>query len=70
MGNSGVTLCPKCGGEQYCPCKHCQARNGPQITWKWVTGNGPIACGNCGHTMDEWDWMIEGQKQYRAEGGE
>jgi hypothetical protein len=32
--------------------------------WKWVTPNGPIACGHCGYTMDEWDWMKEEEKQH------
>ena len=57
-------LCPNCGGEQYCPCPSCRERHGQEIVWKWVTGNGPVACGHCGHIMstDEWD-MVE-YKQY------
>ena len=54
--------CPKCGYPQYCPCKACTAPDGftpPGVkTWKWITGNGPIACGNCGFTASD-DWWLD-----------
>ena len=55
--------CPKCGGEQHCPCPACVKRCKQKVTWKWVTDDGPIACGHCGHTMSEWDWVGEEFKQ-------
>ena len=49
--------CPGCNKEQYCPCQACVKRHKEKETWVWKTPNGPIACGHCGHTMSEWDWM-------------
>jgi len=60
-------LCPKCSGKQYCPCPACQDRHGQEIVWRWITHNGPIACGHCGHTMSEWDWGREEWKQHKEE---
>ena len=58
--------CPKCRGKQHCPCDNCATKNKGKITWKWVTGNGPIECGHCGHTMGMGDWMDEDYKQWEA----
>ena len=55
-------LCPSCQGEQNCPCDSCQ--NTDKVTWKWITGNGPIMCGYCGLTMPEWEWLKEEYYQY------
>ena len=59
--------CPKCGGEQYCPCKSCKERNKGKITWIWVTPNGPIECGHCGHTMSCGEWMDEDWEQMKQD---
>jgi hypothetical protein len=56
--------CPKCGGEQYCPCYWCKLGHKQKVVWKWVSPNGPIACGHCGHTMKEDEWERESIKQY------
>ena len=57
-------ICPKCKGNQHCPCKNCSDKNRGKTTWKWITENGPIECGHCGHTMSYGDWCIEEFKQY------
>lgn len=48
--------CPKCGGEQLCPCESCAPDHPDKVMWKWMHGDA-IACGHCGHTMqaDEWE---------------
>jgi hypothetical protein len=64
--------CPKCQGEQFCPCKNCADRNKDKVTWIWVTGNGPIKCGYCGHEMSVGEFQDEEFKQYeewRAKNG-
>lgn len=65
--------CPKCGGEQYCPCKNCAEKNKDKVTWIWKTGNGPIECGHCGHIMDMGTWYkleYEDFEKFREEQGE
>lgn len=57
-------LCPNCSGEQHCPCENCKERNKDKITWIWITVNGPIECGHCGHTMSFGEWLMEEFKQY------
>ena len=49
-------FCPNCGQEQFCGCKSCQEINSQPITQKWITENGPVACGLCGFTMSVDDW--------------
>lgn len=39
--------CPRCGHEQTCPCKSCQARAATDRPWQWRP-NDFIACGACG----------------------
>ena len=51
-------LCPCCAGKQFCPCENCCKFHEQKIVWKWVTPNGPIACGHCGFTMSCDDWML------------
>jgi len=34
-----------------------------EIVWEWVTPDGPIACGHCGHTMSVDEWDDEGKRQ-------
>jgi len=48
--------CPKCDGIQYCPCESCRKQHKQDVVWKWVTDNGPISCGHCGHTMSVEEW--------------
>lgn len=63
-------VCPKCHKKQHCPCKHCKPSHEQEITWKWLTKNGPIACGHCGHTMSLDEWDKEGYRQHEdSEGG-
>lgn len=47
--------CPKCNGEQLCPCKSCAERNTGKVVWRWINGE-LIACGHCGYTahVDHW----------------
>lgn len=59
-------ICPKCQGEQHCPCQSCADKNHGKVTWIWVTGNGPIKCGHCGHTMSCGEWEAEEFKQFDA----
>ena len=49
--------CPICGQEQNCPCENCKEANKGKVVWIWVTPNGPIKCGNCGHAMSCDGWM-------------
>jgi len=60
----GMT-CPNCGKEQYCPCSNCQPRHKQKVVWVWVTENGPISCGHCGHTMSVGEWEDLSYKQYK-----
>lgn len=48
--------CPECGGEQNCPCEHCAKRNAGKVVWRWVDGD-LIACGHCGLTAHEGQWL-------------
>lgn len=64
-------FCPNCGQEQFCDCKNCQERNPQLVTQKWLTGNGPVACGKCGLTLsvDDWEnieWYIVKWKEREA----
>jgi aspartate carbamoyltransferase regulatory subunit len=56
--------CPKCNEIQYCPCPACVERHKQDVTWIWVTGNGPIKCGHCGHEMSVGEWEQEEWNQY------
>uniref|UniRef100_A0A6M3K2B6 Uncharacterized protein n=1 Tax=viral metagenome TaxID=1070528 RepID=A0A6M3K2B6_9ZZZZ len=38
--------CPKCGQEQFCPCKHCRKAHENKVVWEWK--GDVIACGKCG----------------------
>jgi len=60
-------VCPKCKNKQYCPCDSCN--NTGKITWKWLSGNGPIECGHCGYVMSAEVWELEEYKQFKADGG-
>ena len=55
--------CPNCGNEQWCPCDSCREMHQREIVWEWVTPDGPIACGHCGHTMSVDEWDDEGKRQ-------
>ena len=56
--------CPKCQGEQHCPCKNCKDKNRGKVVWKWITGNGPIECGHCGYQMPAEEWEYEEYRQF------
>lgn len=60
--------CPECNGKQYCPCKNCAKRNAGKVVWEWISGNGPIKCGHCGHVMsvDAWE-ALEYQQMKEGE---
>jgi len=57
-------LCPNCKGEMHCPCLSCTTKNSDKVVWKWISGNGPIECGHCGHTMSVGAWENESYIQY------
>jgi hypothetical protein len=53
--------CPKCGGEQLCPCKSCKPSHPDKVTWKDEPDD-IISCGHCGLSahVDRWlDWSGE-----------
>jgi len=56
--------CPKCGGEQLCPCKSCMRRNAGKVVWKWLPDGYTIACGHCGYTAHVDRWMDIEMKLY------
>lgn len=66
MGEYKGLACPECGQLQYCPCPACRESHNQKIVWIWITGNGPIACGHCGHTMTEDEWTDECYRQLEA----
>ena len=59
--------CPRCGYEQYCPCKSCKARI-PKNYKPWIERHGDlIECANCGISRHiDW-WEDEAVEQYRKE---
>lgn len=50
-----MSNCPKCNGEQNCPCKNCNDTSG-KIVWNWIDGEF-IECGHCGYTMHVDAWL-------------
>lgn len=55
--------CPKCGGEQHCPCENCAERNEREVIWIWK--NEDIECGHCGYTMNCNAWMDLEYEEYK-----
>lgn len=49
--------CPKCGGEQLCPCANCAPSHPDKVMWKWDEAGEIISCGHCGHTMTADSWL-------------
>ncbi len=43
-------FCPKCGQEQFCPCKACKPTHKKKLVWKWDKEGWLISCGRCGLT--------------------
>lgn len=58
--------CPKCGGEQLCPCGHCADRNAGKVVWKWQKDGENIACGHCGYTMHVDFWQDREYEEHQA----
>lgn len=54
--------CPKCGGDQYCPCPACTERERQSIVW--INKGDLVACGHCGHTMHVNKWLMEEYNQF------
>lgn len=48
--------CPKCSGEQNCPCNNCKERSGGKVVWKWIDGE-LIECGHCSFTLHADAWL-------------
>lgn len=58
--------CPKCGGEQLCPCVNCARENSGKVVWVWQKDGETIACGHCGFLASADQWMdIEMEYYYR-----
>lgn len=58
--------CPKCGGEQLCPCANCADRNAGKVTWKWDDSGEIISCGHCGWTAHADEWMDLDMERFLA----
>ena len=58
-------ICPKCGGEQLCPCKNCKNKNSGMVVWVYITGE-DIMCGHCGYVSSGNVWFDEDMRQYEA----
>lgn len=61
-----MSTCPKCNGEQHCPCASCADRSAGKVVWIWVDGEW-IKCGHCGHTMNADAWMDWDYNQYKKQ---
>ena len=57
--------CPKCGGEQLCPCQYCD--NDGKVVWKWIDGEA-IECGHCGWTASADVWQDYEYEYYKSRG--
>lgn len=54
--------CPRCAGEQNCPCSNCIDDNAGKVLWEWIEGGEVIKCGHCGYAAHADHWMdLEGQ---------
>ena len=49
--------CPRCNGDQHCPCRNCAKDNKGKVTWKWDASGELISCGHCGYTMHADGWL-------------
>lgn len=58
--------CPKCNGEQHCPCRNCKERNAGKVVWKWDETGEIISCGHCGYTLHADDWLAIDWEQMKA----
>lgn len=57
MAASNDDGCPKCGGEQLCPCKNCRPLHPDKVMWKWDETGEIISCGHCGFAAHADDWL-------------
>lgn len=61
--------CPKCGQEQFCPCKNCADRNAGKVVWKWTPDGECISCGHCGFTAHADQWLDFEYEYLKSRGG-
>ena len=63
--------CPKCGGDNRCPCAAC-AKNGytkpDDVTYKWTEDGESMTCGHCGFTALADVWMDQEYEYYKSRG--
>jgi len=55
--------CPKCGGEQLCPCENCKPDHPDKVMWKWDETGEIISCGHCGLAAHS-DWWLDWQWEF------